>query len=241
LDIALQKAAEDAFEEKAGALVALNPNTGEILGLVSEPSFDPNRFAKGISSEDWNALATDKKVPMLNRAIQSQYPPGSTFKIITAIAALDSGALDTTTKVDCRGGINYGSWHFGCWKKEGHHVVSLHRALVESCDVYFYEAGRRAGFDKVAEYANMFGLGKETGFPIGRERKGLIPNSRWKREARKDAWYLGETFINSIGQGYGSAVMMGAVQWRYPLSLPSSVSAPVVIKRATVSLIPWRQ
>jgi penicillin-binding protein 2 len=242
LDIALQKAAEDAFEEKAGALVALNPNTGEILGLVSEPSFDPNRFAKGISSEDWNALATDKKVPMLNRAIQSQYPPGSTFKIITAIAALDSGALDTTTKVDCRGGINYGRWHFGCWKKPGHNVVSLHRALVESCDVYFYEAGKRVGFDKVHDYAIMFGLGEETGIPIGRERKGLIPNSRWKREARKDAWYLGETFINSIGQGYVAAtpiqmaVMMSAVSNGGNIYRPSilKVSAPVVIKRATV-------
>jgi penicillin-binding protein 2 len=119
LDIALQKAAEEAFEGKAGALVALKSDTGEILGLVSEPSFDPNRFAKGISSEDWNALINDKKVPMLNRAIQSQYPPGSTFKIITAIAALEEGALDTTTKVDCRGGISYGRWRFGCWKKEG--------------------------------------------------------------------------------------------------------------------------
>jgi len=243
LDIALQKAAEDAFGEKAGALVALKVDTGEILGFVSEPSFDPNRFAKGISAEDWNALAADKKVPMLNRAIQSQYPPGSTFKIITAIAALEAGALDTTTKVDCRGGINYGKWHFGCWKKPGHNVVSLHRALVESCDVYFYDAGRRAGFDKVAEYATMFGLGKETGFPIGRERKGLIPNSRWKQEVRKAPWLLGETFINSIGQGYVAAtpiqmaVMMSAVSNGGAVYKPSILKGaePVVVRKAEVS------
>ncbi|RPI33738.1 MAG: penicillin-binding protein 2, partial [Nitrospiraceae bacterium] len=190
LDIALQKAAEEAFEGKAGALVALKSDTGEILGLVSEPSFDPNRFAKGISSADWNALVTDRKVPMLNRAVQSQYPPGSTFKIITAIAALEEGALDTTTTVDCRGALNYGRWRFGGWRKEGHHVVSLHRALVESCDVYFYKAGEKVGFDKVSEYAKMFGLGKETGIPFGRERKGLIPNTRWKQETKKTQWYL---------------------------------------------------
>ncbi|MDH4231331.1 MAG: penicillin-binding protein 2 [Nitrospirota bacterium] len=243
LDIALQKAAEDAFEGKAGALVALKADTGEILGLVSEPSFDPNRFAKGIRSEDWRALTTDKKVPMLNRAIQSQYPPGSTFKIITAIAALEEGAMDTTAKVDCRGGINYGRWRFGCWKKTGHNVVSLHRALVESCDVYFYEAGKRVGFDKVYDYATMFGLGEETGFPIGRERKGLIPNSKWKQETRKTAWYLGETFINSIGQGYVAAtpiqmaVMMNAVSNGGNIYKPSILKGaePVVVKKALVS------
>jgi penicillin-binding protein 2 len=243
LDIALQKAAEEAFEGKAGALVALKSDTGEILGLVSEPSFDPNRFAKGISSADWNALVTDRKVPMLNRAVQSQYPPGSTFKIITAIAALEEGALDTTTTVDCRGALNYGRWRFGCWRKEGHHVVSLHRALVESCDVYFYKAGEKVGFDKVHDYAKMFGLGKETGIPFGRERKGLIPNSQWKLETKKTQWYLGETFINSIGQGYVAAtpvqmaVMINAVTNGGNVYRPSIVmgSVPVIINKAAVS------
>ena len=242
IDIALQKAAEDAFEEKTGALVALKSDTGEILGIVSSPSFDPNRFAKGISSDDWNAIINDKKVPMLNRAIQSQYPPGSTFKIVTAIAALESGTSDLSTKTDCRGGLNYGKWHFGCWQKRGHGTVSLHRALVESCDVYFYEAGKRAGFDTVHDYALMLGLGAETGISIGRERKGLIPDSKWKREARKSDWYLGETFINSIGQGYVAAtpiqmaVMMNTVSNGGYVYRPSilKVAKPVLIRKAAV-------
>lgn len=242
IDIALQKAAEDAFADKTGALVALKSDTGEILGMVSSPSFDPNSFAKGISTDDWNAIINDKKVPMLNRAIQSQYPPGSTFKIITAIAALEEEAVDIATKVDCKGGISYGKWHFGCWKKTGHNIVSLHRALVESCDVYFYEAGKRVGFDKIHDYAVMFGLGGETGISIGRERKGLVPNSGWKQETKKTTWFLGETFINSIGQGYVSttpvqmAVMMNAVANGGNVYRPSILRAsePLLVRKAAV-------
>jgi penicillin-binding protein 2 len=217
IDIAVQKEAEDAFAGRAGAFVAIKPETGEILGLGSSPSFDPNKFAKGISYDDWQALMEDKKLPMLNRAIQSQYPPGSTFKILTAIAGLEGGAIDTGTKFDCKGGLSYGKWRFGCWQKKGHNVLSIHRALVESCDVFFYETGRKVGFDKVAEIATEFGLGKETGIPLGDEKKGLIPNAQWKLETKKTPWYLGETFINSIGQGYvlttpiQLALMMSAV------------------------------
>ncbi|HYA12676.1 MAG TPA: penicillin-binding protein 2 [Thermodesulfovibrionales bacterium] len=217
LDINLQKGAEEAFGERAGALVAIKPDTGEILGLISRPSFDPDLFAKGISYKEWIDLTQDKKRPMLNRALQSQYPPGSTFKIITAIAALEEGVITPETKVECRGGINYGGWHFGCWRREGHGVVSLHRALVESCDVYFYELGKRLGIDKIYDYASSFGLGKETGFQIVTERRGIVPNTKWKEERRKQKWYLGETFNTAIGQGYVAvtpiqmAVMISAV------------------------------
>jgi penicillin-binding protein 2 len=242
IDSAVQKATEDAFQGKAGAMVALHSNTGEILGIVSAPSFDPNSFAKGISSNNWTSLINDKKVPMLNRAIQSQYPPGSTFKIITAIAVIEEGAFDSATKVNCGGGMNLGSWHFGCWKKTGHDVVGLHRALVESCDVYFYEAGRRIGFDKVHDYALMFGLGEETGISFGKERRGLIPNADWKKKKLKTAWYPGETLINSIGQGYVSttplqmAVMMNAVTNGGNVYRPSilKVEEPVLLKKAGV-------
>jgi penicillin-binding protein 2 len=217
IDIALQKEAEKAFEGRAGALVALQPGTGEILGLVSEPSFDPNKFATGISSEDWRSLSEDEKLPMLNRAIQSQYPPGSTFKIIMAIAGLEEGVINDSTTVDCKGGIRFGRWHFGCWKKSGHGVISLRRALVESCDVFFYEVGKRLGIDRIYDYATRFGLGRPTGITLVSEKSGLIPNTRWKMEKKKEPWYLGETFVNSIGQGYVSAtpvqmaVMMSAV------------------------------
>jgi penicillin-binding protein 2 len=202
LDINLQKEAEKAFGERAGALVAINPENGEILSMMSKPSFDPNLFTRGIGYDKWADLTQDKKKPMLNRALQSQYPPGSTFKIVTAIAGLEEGVITPETKVDCRGGISYGRWHFGCWRKNGHGVVSLHRAIVESCDVYFYEVGRRLGIDKIYEYASSLGLGKETGIELVKERKGLIPNTKWKQEKKKLPWFLGETFNTAIGQGY---------------------------------------
>lgn len=244
IDLALQEAAAKAFEGKAGALVALAPGSGEILGLVSAPAFDPNKFVKGISAEDWNAIAADKKLPMLNRAIQSQYPPGSTFKIITAIAALEEEAMSETTKVDCNGGISFGRWSFGCWRRTGHNIVAVHRALVESCDVYFYEAGKRLGFDKVADYAMRFGLGEETGITLGKEKKGLIPTSEWKRKTKKAPWFLGETFINSIGQGYVTttpvqmAVMMSAVANGGKIFTPSLLMGEPPTLRKTVDLKP---
>jgi penicillin-binding protein 2 len=202
MDITLQKEAEESFGEKTGALVALKPDTGEILAFISKPSFDPNLFARGIKYKQWEELNKNSKLPLLNRALQSQYPPGSTFKIVTAIAALEGGAVDLNSKVTCNGGISYGRWHFGCWQKKGHGTVSLHRALVESCDVYFYEAGKKLGIDRLASYARELGLGKETGLQMVKERRGLIPDTQWKQEKKNQQWYLGETFNAAIGQGY---------------------------------------
>jgi penicillin-binding protein 2 len=134
-----------------------------------------------------------------------------------AIAALEEGVITPETRVECRGGMNYGRWHFGCWRKQGHGVISLHRALVESCDVYFYEVGKRLGIDKIYDYASSFGLGKETGFNLVNERRGIIPNTKWKEETKKQPWYPGETLNTAIGQGYVAAtpiqmaVMMSAV------------------------------
>ncbi len=204
IDINLQRAAEEAFGDKNGALVAMKVDSGEILAMVSLPSFDPNLFSKGISSKEWFSIIENNKKPMLNRAIQSQYPPGSIFKIITAIAALEEGVIDPHTKINCTGGLNYGKWTFGCWKKGGHGAVDMHRAIVESCDVYFYEIGKRLGIDKIYKYAELFGLGKETGvlLPPLKERKGLMPTAEWKKEKMKLPWYLGDTFISAIGQGF---------------------------------------
>ncbi len=205
MDINLQKQAEAAFGDKTGALVAIKPDTGEIIALVSKPSFDPNLFARGINYKEWEELSENRKLPMLDRAMQSQYPPGSTFKIITAIAALEQGVADTNTKVTCDGSISYGRWRFGCWLKKGHGTLTLHKALVESCDVFFYEMGRRLGIDKIAAYARMFGLGRESGLQLVKERSGLIPDTKWKLEKRRQPWYLGETFNAAIGQGYVAA------------------------------------
>lgn len=243
VDINLQKEAEMAFGEKAGALVAVKPGTGEILGMLSRPSFDPNLFARGISYDEWRALTHDKKNPMLNRALQSQYPPGSTFKIVTAIAALEEGVLSPETRVDCRGGIDYGRWHFGCWRKHGHGVISMHRAIVESCDVYFYEAGKRLGIDKIYDYAMSLGLGRKTGIELGREREGLIPNAKWKLENKKLPWFLGETFNTAIGQGYVAAtplqlaVMTSAIANGGNLYKPTLIkdAPPIILGKAKVS------
>lgn len=251
IDINIQKAVEDAFGEKAGALVAIRPDSGEILALESLPSFDPNIFSRGITYNDWKSLMEDKKKPMLNRAVQSQYPPGSTFKIITAIAALEEGVIHPDTKVTCTGGINYGRWTFGCWKKGGHGAVDLHRALVESCDVYFYEAGKRLGIDKIYKYATAFGLGRETGIELMpvKERKGLIPNAEWKKEKKRLPWYLGDTFISAIGQGFVAvtpiqmAMMMSTVAnggYIYKPSLIKGNSRPsgrINLKPETIRII----
>ncbi|GAB4483913.1 MAG: penicillin-binding protein 2 [Thermodesulfovibrionales bacterium] len=237
IDLALQKEAEAGFEGRAGALVALKPDTGEVIGLVSAPSFDPNRFSTGITPADWNDLMTDKKLPMLNRAIQSQYPPGSTFKIVDAIAALENKAIDTATRFNCSGGIGYGKWHFGCWKKGGHGGVNLHRGIVESCDVFFYETGRRLGFDKIHDYALALGLGAETGIPIGTEKKGLIPNEAWKKAVKKESWMLGETFINSIGQGYVSATPVQMAVMMSAVANGGSVYRPLILKDEKPALV----
>ncbi len=204
IDINVQKAAEEAFGDKSGALIALNPNSGEIIAMVSLPSFDPNQFSRGITPKQWNSIINDRKNLMLNRAIQSEYPPGSIFKIITAVAALEEGVVDPFTKINCTGGLNYGRWSFGCWKKGGHGNVDMHRAIVESCDVYFYEIGKRLGIEKINKYALLFGLGKETGLdmPPSKEKKGLIPTADWKRKRLNLPWYLGDTFISAIGQGF---------------------------------------
>jgi len=232
IDINLQKEAEKAFGERVGALVAIKPDTGEILGMISKPSFDPNLFAKGISYDKWIAFTQDKKNPMLNRALQSQYPPGSVFKIVTAIAGLEEGVISPETRVDCRGGIAYGRWHFGCWRKHGHGVISLHRAIVESCDVFFYEVGRRLGIDKIYDYATSLGLGKKTGIELGRERQGLIPNTNWKLENKKLPWYLGETFNAAIGQGYVAVTPLQLAVMTSTIANGGNLYEPTLIKDA---------
>jgi len=202
IDLDVQKAAEEALGERQGAVVAMDPNSGEIIALASHPNYDPNLFPRGISPKDWVRLTNDPTHPLYNRAIQSVYPPGSTFKIIVALAGLESGVIKLDDKVTCRGYIQSGKHSFRCWKKGGHGTISFHQAVVESCDVYFYTMGERIGWDRIAQYAKKLGYGSLTGIPLPDEKPGLIPTTEWKKEKMKDAWYAGDTYINSIGQGF---------------------------------------
>lgn len=202
IDMDMQLAAEEAFDKKVGSLVAISPGTGEVLAMVSRPSFDPNLFSRGISYDHWVRLRENKGFPMLNRALQSHYPPGSTYKLITAMAALDEEDARPDDKHLCTGAVNKGRWSFRCWRRGGHGVMDMQQAIIQSCDVYFYLTGERTGIDNIAKYARKFGLGSETGLGLIKEKSGLVPDKAWKESARGEPWYLGETFNAAIGQGF---------------------------------------
>jgi len=202
LDRDLQETAGEAMQGKDGALVALDVNNGAILAMVSNPAFDPNAFARGITTEEWRGLNRDRLHPLNNRAVQGTFPPGSTFKIVLAIAALEEGVIQPDTPLMCHGSMAFGNRVFRDWKKEGHGAVDLHRGIVESCDVYFYQLGQRIGIDRIAKYARLLGLGEKTGVGLDDERTGIIPDSEWKMKRFGQPWFPGETPSASIGQGY---------------------------------------
>ena len=202
IDLDVQRAAEEALGERAGAVVAMDPNTGEVLALASHPTYDPNLFPRGIAPKDWTRLSNDPSHPLYNRAVQSVYPPGSTFKIVVSLAGLSLGLIDVNDQVSCKGYLTTGRKTFRCWKKGGHGTISFHRGLVESCDVYFYTMGDRIGFDRIAEFARDLGLGSTTGIELADEKKGLVPTAAWKKEKINEPWYPADNFMNSIGQGF---------------------------------------
>ena len=201
MDLDLQLAADKALETRRGAAVALNPKTGGVLVLASRPGFDPNLFASGITKKDWQRIALDKAHPLQNRAIQGGYPPGSTFKILLALDALELGIINERTTYHCGGGFAYGNRVFKCWKKGGHGSVSVHRAIVESCDVFFYNVGLKLGVDRIHELGDILGMGRLTGIDLPAEQRGLIPSTQWKRRRYNQPWYEGETVSVAIGQG----------------------------------------
>jgi penicillin-binding protein 2 len=201
LDLDLQAVAELAMQGKNGAVVALDPRTGEVLAMVSRPTFDPNKFAVRIKSSDWKEIADNPDHPLLNRAIQAQLAPGSTFKPLVAIAGLESGAIDDQFTVHCSGGAVFYGHYYRCWLKRGHGSVSLHKGIVQSCDVYFYTVGNRTGIDKLAFYATQAGLGRKTGIDLPHEAAGVVPSPEWKIRNFRQKWYAGETISVAIGQG----------------------------------------
>ncbi len=202
IDLELQKAAEEAFKDKAGAVVAMDPRNGEILAFISSPSINPDIFAGPLDPQEWNRLINDPMKPLQNRAIQSQYPPGSTYKTFVAAAALEEGIITKDTVFHCNGGYKFGNRVYRCWNKNGHGSVSLHRALVESCDVYFYQVGLKLGIDKIAEYSRKFGLGEPTGIELSDEKSGNVPDKAWRKKRFGSPWVDGETLSCAIGQGF---------------------------------------
>jgi len=203
VDVDLQIAAEEALEGKNGAVVAMDPRTGEILAMVSRPTFDPNHFAVKISKDEWVKLVTDENHPLLNKAIQAQLAPGSVFKIIMATAGMQEGIAEDM-HVNCTGGASFYGRYFKCWvlaEHRTHGVVDVSKAIYQSCDVFFYTLAERLGIERIAKYATMFGLGQKTGVDLPQEASGVMPSEQWKIRNFKQKWYAGETISVGIGQG----------------------------------------
>ncbi len=231
IDFEVQRIAEEAFQDKNGALIAMDPKTGKILAMVSKPSFDPALFARNITPEEWGSLIEDPYHPLQNKGIQGQYPPGSVFKIITAIAGLESGLITPDTQLTCRGAYPFGNRDFRCFKKEGHGTLSLHRAIVESCDIFFYQVGIKVGVDRIAQYANEFGLGRKTGIPLSHEKPGILPSSSWKKKQMGVPWYPGETLSLSVGQGYLNTTPIQLVTMISSVANGGTLYLPQVVER----------
>ena len=231
IDSQVQKAAWAAMEGKAGAVVALDPRDGSVLALVSRPGFDPNLFNRGVSADVWERISSNPLHPMENRAIAGQYPPGSTYKLIVAAAALEEGIVTPETAFNCPGHFEMGTRTFRCWRKQGHGRVSLHRAIVESCDVYFYNVGRLLGVDKLAEYAQAFGLGTRTGVAMTGERRGLIPTRDWKLARFGIPWQPGETISIAIGQGYNTVTPLQLANAYAAVANNGEFFTPRIVKR----------
>ena len=236
LDVKVQAELEKAMTstpEKIvnGSAVVIKVQTGEILAIASKPTFDPNEFAEGITSGSWRKLINDEMHPLQNRSIHSQYPPGSTYKIAVAYAALEEGVIDPETTIYCPGHFKLGRGRYRCWKKSGHGAMNLHDALVQSCDVYFYTLGHRMGIDTLARYAKKFGFGTPAGIGLSREKSGLVPSTQWKLKNRKKAWLLGETISASIGQGYNLVTPLQQANMMAAVANGGMLLKPYIVKR----------
>ncbi len=231
LDVELQRKAEEMLADKVGAVVAMDPSNGHVLALVSRPAFDPNIFVEGLTHGAWNRLVSNEFHPMGNKAIQGQYPPGSTYKIITTIAALEEGIINEDTSFYCPGQFRYGNRTYRCWKRGGHGSVKLLDALSQSCDVFFYQVGEKVGVDRLAKYANGCGLGKPTGITLDDEAPGLVPTSLWKLKRLGQPWQGGETLSIAIGQGFNLVTPVQMVSLMAAIANGGTLYKPLVVDR----------
>ncbi len=201
LDYALQEKAEELLEGREGAVVMMDPQTGEILALASYPTFDPNKFIDRFTPEEWLDLVNSPEFPLENRAIRGQYAPGSIFKLVIDLGALELGIIDEETTFTCKGEIEIYNERFTCWVEKGHGKMNLIQGIRNSCNIYHYQVGKKMGIDEISRYAKMLGFGAKTGIDLPGEKTGLVPDPQWKREVRKERWQPGETISVSIGQG----------------------------------------
>ena len=235
VDIDLQKAAEDALGEEFGAIIAVNVRNGEVLALASKPTFDPAEFVKGIDSKAWSKLISDKDFPLVSRATQGLYAPGSVFKMVPSAAAMTEGVIDPDTLVHCPGYYRVGSHVYRCWKRGGHGWMNMREAIVQSCDVYFYRLADKLGIDRMSRYMNFFGFGSPTGIGI-EERAGIAPSREWKLEKFKKPWYKGETIVSGIGQGYVSVTPLQIAMMTAAIANDGTLLTPkLVIKEVAFS------
>ncbi|MCQ2914905.1 MAG: penicillin-binding protein 2 [Alphaproteobacteria bacterium] len=202
IDARLQNIAYNALKGQSGSVVLLDIYSGEILAMVSTPGFNTNAFNRGLTQAEWDELIKNEKNPLMNKALSGLYSPGSTFKIIVALAALEAGVIKPDTKVDCKGYVMNGNQRFHCWKHQGHGEVNLREAIMHSCDIYFYEIAQRVGIDRISAMAKKFGFGAITGIDLPGEKSGLMPTRGWKETIRGELWTKGDTFNTGIGQGY---------------------------------------
>ena len=214
-----------------GSAVVMKVQSGEIIAMVSKPSFDPNSFATGISTKQWSGLVLDEKNPLQNRSIDGQYPPASTYKVVTAYAALAEKIIKPESTIFCPGHFRLGKRNYRCWKKRGHGDMNLHDALVQSCDVYFYKLGHRLGINNLAKYATKLGLGELTGIVLKGEKSGLVPSKQWKKKFKNEPWYPGETISASIGQGYNLVTPLQSARMISTIASGGLLVRPYLVKR----------
>jgi penicillin-binding protein 2 len=246
IDSELQKVAYQGMEKQAGSVIAMNPKTGDILAFVSAPAFDPNAFSRGIRKEEWAALVEDPRNPMQNKGLQGTYAPGSTVKPFLALTALEEGVMNPKATVFCGGSFRLGNRVFRCWKEKGHGTVDMYRAIVQSCDVYFYTLGSRLDPDAVASLERGAGLGVPTGVGLPGEKSGLVPDTAWKRDVMKDRWYPADSVLLGIGQGAIHVTPIGMLSAYAAIATGGEVMRPRLVSRVvrmdgTVEEIPPRQ
>lgn len=233
INMDLQQAAEEimARDDKAGAVVAVEVNSGRVLVAASSPQLKLEEFIGGISTKAWQALLDDHRHPLINKVVQGQYPPASTYKIVTALAGLGEGVVSPDSIIYCPGHYRFGNRTYRCWKRGGHGAVNLERALAESCDVYFYQVGQRLGVDRLAGYALRLGLGKKTGVDMEHEKSGLIPTADWKKKRFNVPWQEGETLSVAIGQGFDLATPIQVCMMTAALANGGTLYRPTLIEK----------